>query len=47
MDDKYKSYFIESIALTKYLYDMGFDKLFSPDIEYVFVDTGIVAPIVD
>lgn len=47
VDDKFKSYFIESIALTRYLYDMGFDRLFSPDIEYVFVDTGIVAPIVN
>lgn len=46
VDDKYKSYFIESISLTKYLYDMGFDRLFSPDIEYVFLDTGIAAPVV-
>lgn len=45
MDAKNKSYMIESLPLTTYLYDIGFDNLYSPDFEYVFVDTGIAAPI--
>ena len=46
MDDNFKSYYIENNSLLKFLHSIGFENMYSTEVEYVFVDTGIAAPLV-
>ena len=42
-----KLFYIESNSLVKFLYDIGYENIYNKEINYLFADSGIAAPVVE
>lgn len=42
-----KLFYIESNSLVKFLYDIGYEKLYNKEVNYFFTDTGLAVPTVE